>query len=148
MATSRTIGSLMVAAIAMGVSADVLAQSPGKPCNNAMLNGAYGVQIQGTRASSPGGPTESVIGVLVRQYDGQGGFSQTGSIKGSISGLVEMGGIGTYQVNADCSVVIESRPSPGVLIQDHGVLVDNSHELRTISALPPTSMVTGRQFSM
>ena len=41
----------------------------GKPCSEATVRGDYGIQIQGTRPA-PGGLTESVIGIVLRSYDG------------------------------------------------------------------------------
>jgi len=49
-------------------------------------------------------------------------------------------GAGIYHVNDDCSVVAELHPAPGVLIQERAVLLDNGHELRSISAIPPGSL--------
>ena len=58
-------------------------------CSEATLRGAYGIQIQGTRPAAPPAPAgsiESVIGVIVRHYDGNGGFTQVNNEKGSTSG--------------------------------------------------------------
>ncbi len=61
----------------------------------ATLRGDYGGQIEGTRPA-PGGLTESVIGVVIRTYDGQGNFSQIDNVKGSITGTVaDRSGFGT-----------------------------------------------------
>ena len=59
-------------------------------CSEAMLRGAYGIQIQGTRPAAPPAPAgtiETVIGVIVRHYDGKGGFTQVNNEKGSVSGV-------------------------------------------------------------
>jgi hypothetical protein len=117
--------------------------------SNAVLSGTYGIQIQGTQASSPGGPTETVVGVVVRHYDGEGGFTQVSNVKGSISGIVpDRFGAGTYQVRDDCSVIVDLAPAPGVLLREQAVLVDNGNEIRSISVLPATSMVTGVQLRL
>jgi hypothetical protein len=122
---------------------------PDKPCSVATLKGAYGIQIQGTRPSSPGGPIETVIGVVVRQYDGAGNFTQVDNVKGSISGIVrDRPGAGTYQVNADCSGVITVMPAPGVVLEEQFVIVDNGHEVRSITAAPPPIMVTAVHLKM
>ena len=113
-------------------------------CDNAPLRGAYGIQIQGTRPSSPGGPLESVIGVVVRNYDGEGQFRQIDNVKGSISGTVpDREGFGTCQVNADCSAVARLQPGPGILIEERLVIVDEGREIRSATMLPPPVMVTG-----
>jgi hypothetical protein len=64
-------------------------QREGRGCSAATLRGAYGLQIQGTRtapAPAPPGTIESVIGVNIRHYDGNGNFTQIGNDKGSVSG--------------------------------------------------------------
>ena len=58
-----------------------------KQCSAATLWGDYGIQIQGTRPA-PGGLTESVIGVVLRSYDGNGSFTQVDNVKGSITNTV------------------------------------------------------------
>ena len=119
----------------------------GKACSNATLRGTYGIQMQGTRAV-PGG-TETVIGVVVRHYDGAGGVTQVDNIKGSITGIVpDRPGAGTYQVDDDCSAVVEFQPAPGILIQERMVIVDHGHELRSITVLPAQTMVTSVQIKM
>ena len=80
----------------------------GRRCTVATLRGGYGIQIQGTRPAAPPAPagtTESVIGVIVRHYDGEGQFTQVNNEKGSLSGLgpADREGFGTYQVNGDCT---------------------------------------------
>jgi len=89
----------------LGVGAQQKAEpNAHRGCSVATIKGAYGIQISGTRPSAPGGPIESVIGVVIRNYDGRGQFTQVGNVKGSISGMVpDQQGFGTYQVNEDCS---------------------------------------------
>jgi hypothetical protein len=118
-------------------------------CSEATLRGAYGIQIQGTRpapAPAPVGTIESVIGVIVRHYDGTGGFTQVNNEKGSVSGLgpADRAGSGTYQVNEDCSGSHELQ-IPGVPfpITDRFVIVDNGREVRHFVVNPAPVMVTG-----
>jgi hypothetical protein len=118
-------------------------------CSEATLRGAYGIQIQGTRPAAPPAPAgsiESVIGVIVRHYDGTGGFTQVNNEKGSISGLgpVDREGFGTYQVNEDCSGSHELQ-IPGVPfpITDRFVIVDHGREVRHFVVSPAPIMVTG-----
>lgn len=114
-------------------------------CNSATLRGAYGIQIQGTRPSSPGGPLEAVIGVVIRTYDGEGQFSQIDNVKGAISGTVpDREGFGTYQVNADCTAVAHLQPGPGILLEERLVIVNEGREILSATTLPPPVMVTGR----
>ena len=113
-------------------------------CSDATITGTYGIQISGIAPSAPGGPIESVIGVVIRHYDGQGQFTQVGNVKGSITGIVpDQPGFGTYQVNEDCSGAIQFQPAPGILIEERLVIVDDGNEIRSMASLPPPVMVTG-----
>jgi hypothetical protein len=145
---------LVTALVAIGIAWSAAASNAlahgggGKPCSNATLHGTYGIQMQGTRGV-PGGGTESVIGVVVRNYDGQGGVTQVDNIKGSITGIVpDRPGAGTYEVNEDCSAVVEFEPAPGILIRETMVIVDKGRELRSITSFPPAVMVTSVQIRM
>jgi hypothetical protein len=112
-------------------------------CSEATLRGDYGSQISGTRPSAPGGPIESVIGVVLRTYDGQGRFTQVDNVKGSISGITpDRPGDGTYQVNSDCTGSVMNVPGPGILLEDRFVIVDGGREVRSIVVNPPLVMVT------
>jgi hypothetical protein len=124
-------------------------------CSEATLRGAYGIQIQGTRIAPPSIPPappvppntlETVIGVIVRQYDGRGGFTQINNEKGSASGLglMDRPGFGTYQVNEDCSGSHELHfPDAPVVVTDRFVIVDHGREVRSFVVSPPPVMVTG-----
>ena len=126
-----------------------LAGDHGNTCSNASLDGVYGAQASGTRPSSPGGPLEAVIGIVIRHYDGHGGVTQVNNIKGAISGYVpDQPGSGTYQVNEDCSVVVNFQPAPGVFIEELLVIVDKGRELRGITVLPAALMVTSVSIKM
>ena len=118
-------------------------------CSEATLRGSYGIQIQGTRpapAPAPAGTIETVIGVIVRDYDGTGGFTQVNNEKGSVSGLgpVDRAGSGTYLVNEDCSGSHELQ-IPGVPfpVTDRFVIVDHGREVRHFVVSPAPVMVTG-----
>ncbi len=58
-------------------------------CTNATIQGTYGIQIQGTRPVPPplGGGTETLVGVVIRTYDGAGSFTQIDNVKGSVTGI-------------------------------------------------------------
>ena len=127
-----------------------VAESLSQPeCSEATLRGLYGIQIQGTRpapAPAPPGTIESVIGVIVRHYDGNGGFTQINNEKGSVSGLgpVDRAGSGTYQVNEDCSGSHQLQiPGVPVVITDRFVIVDHGREVRHFVVSPAPIMVTG-----
>ena len=115
----------------------------GRGCSEATIRGDYGIQIQGTRPA-PGGLTESVIGVVLRTYDGRGNFSQVSNVKGSITGTVpDAQGFGTYEVNHDCAGRILFFPAPGVVVEERLVIVDDGREIRTAVMAPAPVMITG-----
>src|ERR1700752_4839644 len=102
-----------------------------KQCSEATVRGDYGIQIQGTRPA-PGGLIESVIGIVHRNYDGHGSFSQVSNVKGSLTGTVpDSQGIGTYEVNADCTGVVRFQPAPGVLVEERLGVGDNRRGIPT-----------------
>jgi len=115
-------------------------------CSEATLKGAYGIQMQGTRPVGPGGPIESMIGVVIRVYDGQGQFTQVDNVKGSITGIVpDRAGSGTYEVNADCSGVTHFEPGPGISIEERLVIVDGGDQVFSIVSSPLPLMVSSVQ---
>ena len=92
---------------------------------------------------------EAMIGLVIRHYDGQGGVTQVNNIKGAISGYVpDQPGSGTYQVNEDCSVIVNFQPFPGVFIEERLLIVDKGRELFSITILPAALMVTGVSIKM
>jgi len=112
----------------------------GGRCSAATIRGDYGIQIQGTRPA-PGGLTESVTGVVLRNYDGRGNISQIDNVKGSITGIVpDRQGFGTYEVNPDCTGIIRAQPLPGVVIEERLVIVDEGREIRA-AVMTPTAVV-------
>ena len=115
----------------------------GRGCSEATIRGDYGIQIQGTRPA-PGGLTESVIGVVLRNYDGHGNISQVDNVKGSITGIVpDRQGFGTYEVNPDCTGIARFQPGPGILLEERLVIVDGGREIRSMVLAPAGVMVTG-----
>ena len=79
----------------------------------------------------------TVIGVVVRTYDGAGTVHQVDNIKGSVTGIVpDRPGDGTYQVNEDCSGVTLFQPGPGITLEERMVIVDHGNEIRTIVSSP------------
>jgi hypothetical protein len=114
-----------------------------RPCSVSTIRGDYGVQIEGTRPA-PGGLTESVVGVVLRSYDGEGNFTQVDNVKGSITGTVpDRPGFGTYEVNPDCTGIVRFQPGPGIFIEERLVVVDDGREIRTAVMVPAGVMVTG-----
>jgi hypothetical protein len=88
---------------------------------------------------------ESVIGVVTRTYDGEGGFTQVDNIKGSATGIVpDRAGAGTYEVAADCTGVTRFDPGNGIIIEERLVITDRGREILSIVASPPPVMVKSR----
>jgi hypothetical protein len=116
-----------------------------KSCSEATVRGDYGIQIQGTRPAPgvPGGPIESVIGIVHRTYDGQGNFTQVSNLKGSIAGAnPDSQGFGTYEVNDDCTGVIRFLAPSGALVEERLVVVDNGREIRAAVMVPTAVVIT------
>lgn len=147
--TGIAVVGLAVLAGTPGFGAGGPEDDEGRRCSEATLRGRYGIQIQGTRPAAPPAPAgsiESVIGVIVRHYDGQGQFTQVNNEKGSIGGLgpVDREGFGTYSVNEDCTgshvLQIPGVPFP---ITDRFVIVAQGREVRSFVVSPASVMVTG-----
>lgn len=144
----RAVWTAAIALIALAAAQAVSAQ--GRPCNNATLNGLYGGQMQGTLPTPPTDPfygaTQSVIGVMMRSYDGNGNFEMTDNIKGSLTGIVpDRPGFGTYEVFSDCTATTRFQPdanNPNVVIEERMVILDNGNETLSITAFPPPVMVS------
>lgn len=139
------IGSVIVLGAYISRPIDAGAQSEAFACDARTLQGTYGAQIQGTRPVPPslGGGIETVIGVVIRTYDGAGSFTQVDNVKGSVTGIVpDRDGSGTYIVNPDCSAVASLQPGPGILIEERMVIVHDGGEVRSITAAPAALMVT------
>jgi hypothetical protein len=86
-----------------------------------------------------------VIGVVLRNYDGNGNFEQLDSIKGSSTGIVpNRPGLGTYEVSQDCTGTTTFQPDPNgpLVIQERFVIVDDGNEIRSITETPPPLMIT------
>ena len=118
--------------------------NPPATCDAATIRGEYGAQIQGTRPA-PGG-TETVVGIVLRTYDGEGGFTQISNVKGSVNGWApDQPGAGTYEVSPDCSGTIRFEPMPGVVIEERLVIVDAGREIRTAVMSPTPVAIFGVQ---
>ena len=120
-------------------------EDKGFHCTEATIRGTYGIQMQGTNPVPPalGGGIQTVIGVVVRTYDGAGTFTQVDNIKGSVTGIVpDRPGDGTYQVNAIAAGITLFQPGPGITIEERMVIVDHGNEIRTIVSSPLTAMIS------
>lgn len=114
-------------------------------CTNATLEGDYGFVVTGTRPSAPtpGAPAETIVGVAMTHFDGNGNLTQTDNIHGSITGTASPNrpGTGTYTINSDCSgtMTLSSPGSPTLTLSI--VVVDDGNEVRT-AVTDPTATVT------
>lgn len=135
---------LVVTGALGGAAARAHAQGNDLGCSAATIAGTYGIQLQGTRTvPPPTGGMETLIGVVVRTYDGVGTVTQIDNVKGSVTGIVpDRPGAGTYQVNADCSAEAVFQPGPGITIVERMVIVDGGAEIRSITVSPLEVMVT------
>jgi len=137
-------GLVVIGALSSGAQ-NAAAQATG--CSDSALRGTYAIQMQGTRPVPPGsgGGTESVIGVVTRTYDGQGGFTQVDNVKGSVTGItLDRPGFGTYQVTSDCSGVVEIQPAPGVTVTEKIVILEGGAEVWAITSAPAAIMITAK----
>jgi len=146
--TAWVVTAVMTAAVIvggariMGADDQENSRGRGKPCSEATVRGDYGIQIQGTRPA-PGG-IESVIGIVLRNYDGHGSFTQVSNVKGSVNGTVpDSQGFGTYEVSADCTGIVRFQAAPGLVIEERLVIVDDGREIRTAVMVPAPVMITG-----
>jgi hypothetical protein len=114
-------------------------------CTNATLEGDYGFIVTGTRPSAPGGPVETVVGVAMTHFDGNGNLTQTDNIHGSITGLAAPNrqGTGSYTINPDCTGAMKlSNPgSPTLTLAI--VVVDDGNEVRAAVVDPTASVNAG-----
>jgi len=147
----KKIAMFKMAALLLAAGALHAQQTPGT-CSNQTLKGTYGLLISGTRPAPsvlansgfylPGSP-EQVIGVVIQTFDGNGNFSQTDNVKGSLSGIIfDRPGSGSYTVNPDCtgtfSVNNTGIPFP---IVNRFVIVNGGTEFRSVVVSPQAVMV-------
>lgn len=140
------ISVLIASAVVLRAQAPVTAA-----CSNATLNGAYGVSISGSRPAPSvlpnllfiAGAVEQVIGVVIQTFDGQGNFTQTDNVKGSLSGITpNRPGSGTYSVDADCTgtYTLNNKGVPFPIVTQM-VIVDSGNEFRGVVVSPQPVMI-------
>ena len=115
-------------------------------CSNATLEGDYGFILTGTRPTpNPGVPVETVVGVAITNFDGNGNLTQTDNIHGSVTGFTapDRKGTGTYTINADCSgtMTLSDPGSPTLTLRI--VVVDNGNEVRAAVVDPTATVAPG-----
>jgi len=143
--TSLVIAWTLAALSATAVSAGD--QSSSRNCSAVTIRGNYGLQMQGTRPTPPPNSViETVVGVVMRNYDGYGNFTQIDNIKGSVTGIApDRPGAGTYEVYPDCTGATWFQPdpnNPGLVIKERLVILRNGAEIRGMAESPAPLMVT------
>ena len=115
--------------------APVSADEENQPlCSNRTLRGSYGFNIDG-QIFPPGAPALVLRGVAMTQFDGRGGLSQVDHA--TFNGVPRWPGwrpgVGTYEVNPDCTGTAEIIPSDGSpILHLHLVVFDRGRQVRTI----------------
>jgi hypothetical protein len=122
-------------------------QDSGTTCSARTIRGDFGIQMQGTRPTPPpNSVVETVVGVVLRNYDGNGNFTQIDNIKGSVTGIVpDRLGTGTYEVYPDCSGVTLFQPdpnNPNLVIKEKIIVLRGGAEIRAIAESPAPLMVS------
>lgn len=148
----RTTILSMSALLVLAAATNAQQPDEGKTCNNETLKGSYGGTIGGTRPAPsvmPGfpdflrGQPEQTMGLILWVFDGKGGFTQTISGKGTISGPGDLAVSGTYSVNANCTATVKPIV-PGLPPSEIRMVVVNSgKEFRTFVVSPQPTMVVG-----
>ncbi len=141
-----TIATILLSATAFAVQ-NLSAQSSifETVCTNATLEGDFGFTITGTRPSGPGAPVETIVGIAITHFDGNGNLTQTDNIHGSISGVATPNrpGTGTYTINSDCSGTMTLMNSGSPTLTLSIVVVDDGNEVRTAVTNPTANVTPG-----
>ncbi|MGA7906980.1 MAG: hypothetical protein WCA16_06190 [Candidatus Sulfotelmatobacter sp.] len=95
----------VVALLALALVLSASAQTISSACNDTLIAGSYGFNIQGTKLGGMG-PVGQQVGVAMTTFDGIGGFSQidTVTVAGTVvADFTHTPATGTYTVNHDCT---------------------------------------------
>ncbi len=82
--------------------------------------------------------------MVIQIFDGQGSFSQTDNMKGSVSGITpNRPGSGTYSVNPDCTgtYTLNNKGVPFPIVTQM-VIVDGGAEFRGVVVSPQPVMIS------
>jgi len=101
-------------------------------CSNRTLRGSYAFNVDGTIVA---GPNRLLLrGLAMTQFDGDGNLSQVDftTINGAPAGTDWRPGVGTYELNSDCTGTMEIIQSDGgptlhirFVVADHGRTIYN-----------------------
>ena len=119
----------------LGMFASASAQTTSSACNDTLIAGTYGFNIQGTKLGGMG-PVGQQVGVAMTTFDGIGGFSQidTVTVAGTVvADFTHTPASGTYTVNHDCTGTFtinftDGRPP----VVTNFVVVANGNEIDTV----------------
>ena len=135
-----TVGGLLIAGCAVLVGQPGNAQSErigdagsssSPRCSNRTLRGSYAFNIEGTILA---GPNRLLLrGLAMTEFDGDGNLSQVDftTINGAPAGTDWRSGLGSYQINSDCTGTMEitNNGSPTLrlrlVVADHGRTIHN-----------------------
>jgi len=138
------LASLVVLAAARCLAAGegTLSEEKKQRCNDKTLQGTWGIQVQGSLPPAPGAPSVPFIGIVLREYDGHGNFSQVDNVKTPGGATLDRPGFGTYAVNPDCTAIVLLDTGSGIVIEERMVLVDGGRGAFAMVADPLPLMVT------
>jgi hypothetical protein len=101
-------------------------------CSNRTLRGSYAFNIDGTIVA---GPNRLLLrGLAMTEFDGSGNLSQVDftTVNGSPAGTDWRSGVGSYELNSDCTGTMEIIQSDGsptlhlrLVVADHGRTIYN-----------------------
>ena len=115
------------------------AQSISGFCSNRILHGNYGFSVEGVVTPAPGVQVP-IRGVAMTNFDGQGHLNQVDHvvIPGAPAPALDWTpGIGTYQVNADCTGTAHiDVPSTGDFVNLRFVVTLLGNEIHTVVVAP------------
>ncbi len=139
---------LTVFTLLLGAALASANDSSQRHCGLWTLRGDYGLAISGTRPVPGVTPLmlEQMIGTAIDTFNGDGTFTQTDNIHGSISGYpasaVDRPGSGTYTLNSNCTGTMFLNNEGSPLLTLSIVVVDEGREIRTAVVSPPPVLVT------
>ena len=93
------------AAVILGASVFGFAQNNSPACNNKLIAGNYGFNIQGTKLGGAG-YTGQQVGVAMTQFDGVSALTQIDTVTMAgkvVADFTHTPATGTYTVNSDCT---------------------------------------------
>jgi hypothetical protein len=123
---------LLIAGGTLLLGPHAVAKSNENECSNRTLRGSFAFNIDGTIIA---GPNRLLLrGLAMTQFDGRGNLSQVDftTINGAPTGADWRPGVGSYELNADCTGSMEIIPGDGsptlrlrMVVAEHGRTIHN-----------------------